>query len=207
MLYKYPRTPHLPWSEGVSNDDKVLKDLSIFKGKEILVTEKLDGENTTLYRDYYHARSLDSSDHISQHWLKGFHASIKHMIPEGFRICGENLFAKHSIYYDKLPSYFFVFSVWDNEKCLSELDMLLFCVELNLYQVPFLYEGIFDEELLRNLKFESRYGNEVEGYVIRNSNEFLYGDFENNVAKFVRKNHVQTDQHWKSQEIVKNLLK
>ena len=42
---KYPRTWHHPISEGVTDDDKVLKDTSNFEGKEIVVTVKMDGEN------------------------------------------------------------------------------------------------------------------------------------------------------------------
>ena len=48
---------------------------------------------------------------------------------------------------------------------------------------------------------------EVEGFVMRNTNSFRYLDFQKNVAKFVRKGHVQTDQHWMSKPVVKNLLK
>ena len=37
MRYKYPRTYHLPFSPGFTSDDKVLKDDSSFRGKEIVV--------------------------------------------------------------------------------------------------------------------------------------------------------------------------
>lgn len=42
---KYPKTLHLPWSEGVNDDDKVQHDLSWLDGEEIIVLEKMDGEN------------------------------------------------------------------------------------------------------------------------------------------------------------------
>ena len=118
MKIKYSRTPHLPFSQSITSDDKKLISVDHFIGKEIIMSEKRDGENSSLYRDYNHARSLDSSDHISQHWLKGL--SIRYDIPEDCRICGENLYAKHSIHYTNLESYFEVFSIW-NEKndCLS----------------------------------------------------------------------------------------
>jgi hypothetical protein len=41
---KYPRTWHLPWSESESSDDVWLTDTKHFEGKEVVVTEKLDGE-------------------------------------------------------------------------------------------------------------------------------------------------------------------
>jgi len=45
-LIKYPRTYHLPWSPGVNSDDRIIQDLSGVKGKEVIVTLKMDGENT-----------------------------------------------------------------------------------------------------------------------------------------------------------------
>ena len=40
-------------------------------------------------------------------------------LSEDERICGENLFAKHSVEYNDLPSFFMVFSWWEANKCLS----------------------------------------------------------------------------------------
>ena len=57
---KYPRTFHLPYSPQRGEGDKVLPSDDIFRGKPVVVTEKMDGENTTLYADYLHARSIDS---------------------------------------------------------------------------------------------------------------------------------------------------
>lgn len=104
--YKYPRTPHLPWSPGRSADDVSWLDTSALVGCGVVVTEKMDGENTTLYREGLHARSVDSRHHPSRAWIKAFHAQWRHLIPPGWRFCGENLFAEHSIRYDSLPSYF-----------------------------------------------------------------------------------------------------
>src|SRR5579863_5868310 len=116
MYFKYPRTPHLPWSPGATDDDKMLGSIEHFVGKQIVVTEKMDGENTSLYRDHSHARSLDSQMHPSRTMLRQMHATIKHEIPEGWRICGENLFAKHSIHYSNLPSYFLVFGIYNEDR-------------------------------------------------------------------------------------------
>lgn len=57
MRTHYPRTAHLPWSPGATSDDVRIADLSGLTGREVVVTEKLDGENTTLYADGLHARS------------------------------------------------------------------------------------------------------------------------------------------------------
>jgi len=57
-MYKYPKTLHLPWSPGISKRDKILKDTNDFINKNIVLTEKMDGENTTIDSKHYHARSL-----------------------------------------------------------------------------------------------------------------------------------------------------
>ena len=88
---KYPKILHLPWSEGVDvNTDLVFAQEDVessFRGREVIVTEKMDGENCSMYRDHTHARSLDSRHHPSRNWVKRLHASIAHEIPVGLRIC------------------------------------------------------------------------------------------------------------------------
>ena len=47
------------------------------------------------------------------------------------------------------------------------------------------------------MKNGSKYGDTIEGVVVRNIESFPLDDFSKNVVKYVRKNHVQTDEHWK----------
>jgi len=115
-LKKYPRTPHLPWSKKVTNDDIHQQNCQQFINQEVVVTEKMDGENTSMYRNDIHARSLDGRHHVSRDWVKSWHATIANDIPEQWRLCGENLYAQHSIIYDHLESYFYLFSVWDAKR-------------------------------------------------------------------------------------------
>lgn len=227
---KYPRTYHLPWSPGVGKDDRVVEDVdAMFGGREIIVTEKMDGENTTMYRDYIHARSLEYSPHDSRARVKAMWAAIAHDIPDGWRVCGENLYAEHSIHYDSLESYFYVFSIW-NEKnvCLSWDETKDWAALLGFPTVPVLDRGMWGETGLppgwrtrdehwvtdcwRNLGgiwvHEDNEGGPSEGYVIRNASEFHYKAFRRNVAKYVRANHVQhKDGHWSNRRVVPNGLK
>ena len=105
---KFPKISHLPWSEGVDErTDRVFSQVDVaenFQGREVVVTEKMDGENTSMYGDYIHARSLNSRNHPSRNWVKNLHAGIAHEIPDGWRVCGENVYAEHSIHYRGLPS-------------------------------------------------------------------------------------------------------
>ena len=199
---------HLPWSPGATEDDVRLSDVTNFHGKEVVVTEKMDGENTTMYSDHIHARSLDSAHHPSRTWVKAFHAGISVDIPMGWRVCGENLFARHSIGYDSLPSYFLVFSIWnaDNE-ALSWDDTLEWCELLGLVTVPVLFRGTWDEKVIRNLYNPSEDVERMEGYVVRVAGPIPYKAFGESVAKFVRKGHIQTDEHWMTKVVVPNGLR
>lgn len=201
---KYPRTPHLPWSPGASDDDLVRWNVSNFEGREVVVTEKRDGENTTIYRDHVHARSIDSRHHPSRAWVKQLQGQVGHLIPEGWRVCGENLYAAHSISYSGLSSYFEVFSVWDADNCcLCWDDTVEWCTLLGLDLVPVLYLGPWNEGLIRKIALDLE---RQEGYVVRTAASFGHEAFGDHVAKWVRKGHVQTDEHWMFKEIVPNEL-
>ena len=206
MRHKYPRTPHLPFSRSRTDDDRVLASVEHFQGEEVVVTVKMDGENTSLYRDGYHARSLDSRHHPSRDWLKAFHATFAHDIPDGWRLCGENLYARHSLAYDALPSYFMGFSVWDDKNvALSWDDTLEFFELLGVVPVPVLYRGLFDEALLKKLAKDLNVEMH-EGFVLRRAGAIRYEAFGTSVAKWVRPRHVQTDEHWMHSAVVPNKL-
>ena len=197
----YPRTPHLPWSPGATADDERTTDLSGLVGREVVVTEKLDGENTTLYRDGLHARSLDSAHHPSRAWVKSLHGNVASWIPEGWRVCGENMFARHSLGYDNLDSWFYAFSVWADDRCLSWDATVRFTRSLGMPVPKVLWRGVFDERVLRKLRLDLE---TQEGYVVRAADSFTYEEFRQRVAKWVRTGHVQTDQHWMLAAVVAN---
>jgi len=193
---KYPRTHHVPWSAGIQSDDRVIESMTRFEGKRVIVTEKLDGENTSMYSDYFHARSVDGRSHPSRSWAKQLWSQICADIPNGWRVCGENLYAKHSIAYQDLPSYFMGFSVWNERNvCLSWEDTVEWFALLGVTPVPVLYDGIYDEKLIRGLWCDKDW-ERCEGYVLRVADEVEYAQFRHCFAKFVRPGHVQTAKHW-----------
>lgn len=208
---KYPRTYHLPWSPSYTKDDRILEDVNLFLNHRVIVTVKMDGENTTIYDDYIHARSLDSDNHMSRDWVKNLQGHIGYNIPDGWRVCGENLYAKHSIHYENLDDYFQVISIW-NEKneCLSWDETKIYCELLGLKTVPVIYDGLWNINNINDTydKYKINNKDEVEGYVVRIADSFPYGYFRRYVAKFVRDGHVQDVVHnWKYQLVVKNKLK
>lgn len=200
---KYPRTHHLPWSPGINDDDRVLRSLEAFVGRRVVVTEKMDGENTTLYRDYLHARSVDGRGHPTRSWVKQFWNKISSDIPSGWRICGENLYALHSIQYNDLSSYFMGFSVWNESNlCLGWDETLEWFDLLGITAVPILYDGIYNENTIRSLWDERNWASS-EGYVLRLAEPIHYADFRNKCGKFVRPGHIQTIKHWMHGQPVK----
>jgi len=206
---KHARTPHLPWSLGVASNDKVIESLEGFIGKQVIVTEKMDGESTSIYHDGLHARSLDSGAHPSCTRVNVLQARIAENIPSRWRIVGENLQAKHSILYGSLPIHFLVFAVFDETNtALSWGSTVSLCKENGLELVPTLYEGVWDEKLIKECwNGVSRFGKEQEGYVVRIADKIAFTDWGINVAKYVRENHVQAEAtHWMKSEMSSNLL-
>lgn len=206
MLQKFSRTYHFDWSLSLQNDDRRLQTLEHFLGKEVVATEKLDGENTTMYHDAIHARSMDSRHHGSRDWIKAFHGMIKHDIPVGWRVVVENVYAKHSIYYENLVSFAYGIAVFDEHNiCLAWDDAVDVFNMLGIIPAPVLWRGIFDEAALRKLAAEQDPAT-IEGYVARVTHAFPDSEYLTHVAKYVRAKHVATDKHWMQAEIVPNKL-
>ena len=203
---KYPRTFHIPQSPGASADDKVLDDINMFIGQHVIITEKMDGENTTIHHRGTHARSLNSRHHESRSWVKSFAASISPFLDENERIIGENMFAVHSLEYENLPSYFLgfahqidcTFSSWDDTQRRFS--------DFNIESVRVLYDGIFDNKVLQDTIRELD-PKIQEGFVIRKRAAFHVSDFSISVAKYVRANHVKSSDHWMHSTIRQNKMR
>lgn len=209
---KYPRTPHLWYSPGATSDDRMLSEaetLSLYEGREIVVSEKIDGECSTVGRGYTHARSLDSQTHPSQAWIKAHAAQVGYELPEGWRLCGEGVYAEHTISYSALPSYFLLFSIWDERnRCLPWDETEEYAKMLGLSTVPVLYRGLWDLEAVQACwTGVSKCGGEQEGYVVRLAGGFAYEEFAKNLCKFVRKGHVPENAvHWRHRTVIPNGL-
>lgn len=211
---KAPRTFHLPWSPGKTKDDRVLSDLTGFVGREVVVTVKMDGENTSIYgKDgFVHARSVEPmSPHPSRDRVKALAAMVGPELPEGWRLTGENITAKHSIHYTHLPEspawYLNVFNMWtDLNVCLSWDEVVEWATLLDLPTVPVLYRGVWDEKLVRGLFKETYQGDSMEGYVVRVTDGFPLRDYSRVVGKFVRAGHVISSHHWRYEMPVFNTV-
>ncbi len=207
---KYPRTPHMPLSPSYTMDDEHMIDFKYFEdsGENVVVTEKMDGENTTLYSTHWHARGVGyPRSHPSRDWMSAYWANVAASIPGGWRVCGENLYAKHSIHYQNLPAYFLVFNVWNAQnEALSWNATVDFCEKAGMMHVPVLYQGPFHFETLTTLLNMLDLSIQ-EGIVIRPSGAIPYDEFGRRVAKWVRPNHIQSEKHWFQSKVIKNGLR
>jgi RNA ligase len=199
--YKYPRTFHLPYSPKRGSDDKVLVSDAHFQGRQVVVTEKMDGENTTLYADYLHARSIEPEWDESKSWLDRLRLTFAPALPAGWRVCGENLFYKHTIHYQGLTSLFYVYSVWDAQNhCLSWAETTECCQSWGLQAMPLIYAGRYEAAAIRRAfdQYQQAAPQLVEGFVLRLAEAFDYESFGRSVAKYVAPTfEIAPGKHWK----------
>lgn len=202
-MSKYPRTYHLPYSKGTTNDDKISKDVNYLLGKDIVITEKLDGSNSCIKKDGVYGRS--HAEFTTNPWdveLKKLHSIIGNYLNDETYVFGESLYAIHSIEYTNLKSYFYIFGVREHTKWLSWNEVEEYAYLLDIPTVPVLFRGIINtEKELQTIvealvKQPSKLGGPREGIVIRSADSFEDDDFAENVMKWVRANHVTTTKHW-----------
>jgi hypothetical protein len=200
---KYERTYHLPFSKGATSDDRISDSVDSLLNIDIIITEKLDGSNTGMTKYGVYGRS--HSDFTKNPWdIKSWEIwnRINNDIDDGVYIFGEGMYGVHSIEYSNLDSYFYIFGIRDGNIWITWDEVEEYSYLLDIPTVPVLFRGKVKTEVeLRGLVEKlasqpSNLGGEREGVVVRNASLFHNDDFADNVMKWVRKNHVQTDQHW-----------
>lgn len=75
---------------------------------------------------------------------------------------------------------------------------------LDIECVPELYVGVYTDDIVKEIAKEV-ICNGGECVVVCLADSFIYDDFNKSVAKYVRKNHVQTDKHWSLSGIVMDI--
>ncbi|KFK92664.1 MULTISPECIES: RNA ligase family protein [unclassified Serratia (in: enterobacteria)] len=212
---KYGRTYHYPFSPGTTSDDRINKkywqDMQLIN--LLIHTEKLDGENNCLNQYGVFARSHAAptvspwTRQIRQRWQQ-----IKNDLGD-IELFGENVYATHSIEYRALEQDFYLFAV----RCK---DIWLSWEEVRFYAALFDFACVPELALSDQRQTEAEYRASIieqageagcfaphdvhtglpcsmEGIVTRNAAEFPVAQFSHNVFKYVRKNHVKTDRHWR----------
>lgn len=203
-MSKYGRTYHLPNSPGTTNDDRISDDVYSLLGKEIIISEKLDGSNTGMVDEGVYGRShaVFTKNPWDQEVRQLHDLKVRGMLGDGVFLFGENLEGIHSIEYTNLKSYFYIFGVRDNNIWIPWNLVEEYSYLLDIPLVPILFRGVVntENELLSIVESlvtkESVLGGKREGIVVRTAEGFDNSDFGTNVMKWVRKDHVQTDTHW-----------
>lgn len=211
---KYSRTLHYPFSPGTTSDDRINNNYwqDLKQIKQIVHTEKLDGENNCLSKYGVFARSHATptesawTKKMREHW-----SLIKNQLGD-LEIFGENLYAIHSIEYQRLCNHYYVFAIRENEHWLSWEEVKFYAALLDFPTVPELEiidlpveQKVFEENIFKIVSEPSIFGSVdvlqnkpcvKEGIVSRNTASFHIDDFSKNIFKYVRKGHVKTDEHW-----------
>lgn len=201
---KFPRTYHFYFSPGVSSDDRTHNNLTIFMEQLCVLTEKLDGENQCWSKDTFHLRSEDSTGGVLRAYSKQSWANRKYLMHPDYLYYVEDITNVHSINYEDRSHTLFLIAVYDKvkNKWLSFTDVEYESIRINLPTVPVL--GVYN---FRKESFLKRYVENLaqspsllgentpkEGVVLRPISSFE--DWTTHVAKWVRKDHVTTDEHW-----------
>lgn len=188
----------------VHDDDRVHQNPEFFVGKQVFITEKLDGGNTTLNQGEVYARSTGQP--AEQGWfahVKKYHAWKTHGMNPDTVLYGEDIAALHSITYNvPMDQTYHIFRVREKDEFLPYDSLVSYGELFDIPVVQPLFRGIFDSVEAITKWFEeeiskpSAFGDTREGFVMSVDTRFAADQFSLNVCKYVRKNHVQTDEHW-----------
>lgn len=220
-FFRFPRTPHLVWlGSGRPRDDKVLsaQEADDLLAHDVVIEEKLDGANIGLSVDldgtlrvqnrgsFLAWESLHPQFKPLPRWLGEHRQALAAGLRPGLILFGEWCYAKHSIYYTKLPDWFVAFDVYDldaSEFWFSpQRDVLV--RSLGLALVPRLTAGRYNVQSIVQLLGPSQFADgQAEGLYVRwDDRKRLRGR-----AKVVRAEFTQAiGEHWSRAVIQPNKL-
>ena len=125
-IHRYPRTHHLAGSRLQPGDhDLTQVPLSELRGSYCVVEEKLDGANAGMSVGEDGRIRLQSRGHVLvggarekhwdlfKRWASAHAAALAARLDDDVTLYGEWLYAKHTIFYDRLPHYFLEFDIRD----------------------------------------------------------------------------------------------
>lgn len=214
-MKKYPRIPHVPGSNAMDDDVSVDYPRGIF-----LVFEKVDGANLGISLSggmfsfqnrggFLENKRPHPQWDAAKNWFNQHYWGIMNYLAQhpGHTVFGEWLYARHSIYYDSLPSYFFLYDVFDGEKFLQYRD----------FRKEFIYSaGVFVPKYITitsdirefvewsKLHYSSQYStdaNSYEGFIFRDVADY------SRAFKYVRSEFTAgIEEHWFNRKLERNSL-
>lgn len=219
-FFKFPSTPHLALLDGVEvRADKVMSDSERTRilRHELVVEEKIDGANLGISFDsdgniYAQNRGaylyLPSSGQWKKlaDWLAPKTDDLFERLTDRYILFGEWCYARHTVFYDRLPDWFLGFDVYDKRvgRFLScgRRDALFLATRI--CQVPTIERAAITIPDLRRLLSRSKFSNQQsEGLYLR----LDQGDWLAQRAKIVHPAFIQSiEQHWFRSGIKPNRL-
>ena len=157
-IRKYPRTPHLTGSRLQPGDEDLSQiPFSLIRNRHLVVEEKIDGANSAISFSPDGALLLQSRGHyltggyrerhynLMKQWASIHRDAFYKVLSTRYIMYGEWMYAKHSIYYDALPSYFMEFDILDRQtgRFLDTPSRQALTRQMPVCSVPVLAEGIF----------------------------------------------------------------
>ena len=155
-ILKYPRTHHLEGSRLQPGDEDLDSvPFAQIAGRFLVVEEKYDGSNAGLRFDgdgrlwlqsrghFLRGGEREKHFHLFKQWAHTHAPALHAALGERYLLFGEWLYAKHTIFYDRLPHYFLEFDVFDHaDGCfLSTERRRDLLAGLPVVSVPVLHSG------------------------------------------------------------------
>ena len=219
-FFKFPSTPHLATLAGVDiRGDKVLSESECdeFLQHELVIEEKVDGANLGISFDsegniraqnrgaYLHLPGSGQWKKLGD-WLAPRTDALFEHLSDHFILFGEWCYARHSIFYDRLPDWFLGFDLYDKQfgRFLSTGRRDEIFKKMYIAQAPIIARGRFTFPGLKKLLSQSKLSEHpAEGLYLR----FDQNDWLAQRAKLVRPAFIQSvEKHWSRSAIMSNRL-
>lgn len=215
---KFPTTPHLLWlGNTVARGDKVMTpaEADAFLHQAVIIEEKVDGANLGVSFDAEGNLLAQNRGALVAHgskgqfallwaWLAEHEARLFDALEDRLILFGEWCYARHSIYYTRLPDFFLAFDVFDKQehRFMSSVRRDKIVAELQLASVPRLCGGTYrlsDVPAMIGQSF--LYDGPMEGIYLRQETD----SWLLQRAKVVRAEFVQQiGVHWSKQRLIAN---
>ena len=174
-FFKFPTTPHLTFfGKGTVRDDKVFteNERDAFLDHELIVEEKIDGANVGISfdnsgevhvqnRGSFLLRPYQGQWKKLDEWLLLNLDCFSDVLQDQYILFGEWCFARHSVRYENLPSWFLGFDIYDkgNKQFLSCEGRNDLFRQMKIFQSPMLGRGRFSLQELKTFFRTSRFSN------------------------------------------------
>jgi hypothetical protein len=159
-IHKYPRTPHIQGSRYQAGDENLGNiPFTVLRDAYVVVEEKVDGANAAISFDPSGKLLLQSRGHfltggyrerhfdLFKQWAFTHMAAFWEVLGTRYILYGEWLYAKHTVFYNALPSYFLEYDLFDRDRgeFLSTSARKQMLGDLPLCSVPILFSGVLKD--------------------------------------------------------------